>query len=201
VTERPELRRAPGPNGNLLPSTVSTANEVPLAPFDPKQALEAIRHHWLTVLVIAALLVIPGSYRLYRTVPVYQAQATIRLRDLQGMLTGGLTGGTMGDLARSVDPVRSQIEVLTSRAVAAQVVDSTPELRISTDGFPPSALTDLHISAESQADSLSLDFLPAVVVASGSSGSASAVYRAPLYIGGVQFTIASAPAAHGVMPS
>src|SRR6188472_1068862 len=132
MPQLPEGRRIPGRAGGGAPAPIASAPDLPVAAFDLGRALEAVRRHWLTVLIVLSLVAVPGVLHFRNEVPLYKADATIRLRDVQGMLTGGLTGGVIGDLARSVDPVRSQIEVLTSRAVAAQVIDSTPELRLET---------------------------------------------------------------------
>jgi len=199
MPQLPEGRRIPGRTGGGAPAPIASAPDLPVAAFDLGRALEAVRRHWLTVLVVLGLVAVPGVLHFRNEVPLYKAEATIRLRDVQGMLTGGLTGGVMGDLARSVDPVRSQIEVLTSRAVAAQVVDSTPELRLETIGFSASALTDIHIAPALVTDSVTLEFLPAVVVATASEGSRSAVYGAPLQIGQIQFTVLRPPGRRGVL--
>ena len=167
------------------------------SPFRFAGVVEAVRRQWITILLVAVAVLSPGVYWIRREVPIFKAEATIRLRDVQGELTGGLAGGSFGDLTRSVDPVKSQMEVLTSRAVATQVVDSSPELRVVAIGFPASGLDSLRLKPDVTVDSINLDFLPGAVVASSLHGSTSAIYGTPLQLGGVRFIAPRRLGSHG----
>ena len=75
--------------------------------------------------------------------PFYSSTAVIRLNDVRGALAGPLADRTVGGFGESVDPIRSQVEILSSRAVGALVVDSVPELRLRVNGIPFDAIRNL----------------------------------------------------------
>src|SRR6185437_15515818 len=146
----PSAARADGAVGEtmVVPPYQTPGTDGSPSPFRFAEIVEAVRRQWITILLVAVAVLSPGVYWIRREVPIFKAEATIRLRDVQGELTGGLAGGSFGDLTRSVDPVKSQMEVLTSRAVATQVVDSAPELRVVAIGFPASGLDSLRLKPE-----------------------------------------------------
>jgi uncharacterized protein involved in exopolysaccharide biosynthesis len=184
----------PGP-----PMPASTIEDAPLSANQLMRAVETVRRRWVAVLMLMACVVIPGVYRIGHQVPVYRATAIIRLRDVQGELTGGLAGGPISELTRSIDPVRSQIEVLTSRDVASQVVDSTPELRLDASGFSSGLLDSLRIDSLVQSDSVMLEFLPSRVVVRSEHGQASGPYGVPLDAGVIRFSLRRHSAGRGVL--
>lgn len=169
------------------------------ASFDVRQVFETIRQRWLTVVLVLLLVAGPGMYVVSQEVALYHATATIRLRDLQREMTGGLAGVGVGDIARGIDPVRSQIEVMTSRAVAEEVVHSTPELRMEVTGFPVHFLRNVVLSPEVGADSIGLVFTSTAVSASSPRGAAMVSYGDTVRLDGVRFVVDTRPAARGVL--
>ncbi len=196
--EHPSRTPRPEPEISLLPPPVAPA-DVPQGPFTARELVETFRHRWITILLVLLAIAGPGIWWAQQQVPLYQASATIRLRDAQREMTGGLTGVGVGDLAGGVDPVRSQIEVLTSRAVAAEVVDSAPELRVRTVGFSDAYIGYLHFAPEVDSDSIQLTFGRGEFSASGRSGTGFAQYGDTADVGGMKLVIRNRPGTTGIL--
>ncbi|HEY8257419.1 MAG TPA: polysaccharide biosynthesis tyrosine autokinase [Gemmatimonadales bacterium] len=184
---------------SLLPPPEAPGNAAPEGPFTVREIMETFRHRWLTILLVLCAVAGPGIWWARQDVPLYQASATIRLRDAQREMTGGLTGIGLGDVSGGVDPVRSQIEVLTSRGVAAEVVDSTPELRIETVNFPDSYISYIHFAPEVQSDSVLLNFNWNGYTASSRVGTSFAHYGDTVNVSGMKLVIRNRPGSPGVL--
>jgi len=150
------------------------------------------RHVWLIVGLASAVVAATGMFA-HAVGPVYRAVAVIRLSDPRRALTGGVVEdrSASGEGA-SVDPLFSQVELLTSRAVASAVVDSMPVLRIQTLKFPPSLLTEVGVGPAAGPDSFQLTFGRDSFVATASSGERRAAYGTGVEFGGVRFAVRKA---------
>src|SRR3989454_1086760 len=136
----------------------------------------------------------------YTRGPVYRAVAVIRLSDPRRALTGGVVEdpALSGD-ERFADPLLSQVELLTSRAVAGGVVDSMPMLRVRTRRFPPTLLGEVAVAADS-AQTFGLTFGPDSFAVEGLSGRRRAAYGAPVELGVIRFAVVHRPdAKQGVL--
>ena len=125
----------------------ATRGDEELAPaLDLRGLIQTIRGHLKLVVASTVCGVLIAGWVGRRAPAVYQASAVIRLEDKTRSLTGGLVGDpTRAMVGRSVDPLLSQVEILTSRAVAETVIDSTPMLRAQTEGFSPLIIRDLAL--------------------------------------------------------
>ena len=174
--------------------------EMTLAPLDLRQILAILRRRIWWILAFAVLGGGAAGYLAFTAKPVYQATGTIRLTENRQRLTSGLTGQTEGRPLLSADPLLSQIAILTSRGVVGGVVDSMPELRLRTEDFPASLVTDFAIEgtpeeADKASARITLTFDDRTVTAVASGGErASAAYGQPMDIAGIRFAIASRPA-------
>jgi len=170
-----------------------------LAPLDLRQILAILRRRIWWILAFAVLGAGGAAYFASTAKPVYQATGTIRLTENRQRLTSGLTGQTDSRPLLTADPLLSQIAILTSRGVVGGVVDSMPRLRIRTEGFPASFVTDFAIPGSPEATaslgtSIALTFGPKSVTAVATGGErATAGYGEPLDLAGVHFAISAQP--------
>src|SRR6266480_4113260 len=159
-----------------------------------KDLLVTLRRHLRLVLGVAGAVLLVTGYLAYRSEPVYRAVAVIRSSDSRRALTGGLVEGpslTLG--GASVDPLLSQMELLTSRTVAGEVVDSTPMLRIATRKFPASLLRDVGVAATAEPDSFLLTFGRDSLTVVRAEVERSVAYGVPVTFGDVRFAVTQWP--------
>ena len=133
---------------------------------DLRTVILAVRRHpWLIMATAVGCLGL--AFHLARKEPAaYQASAVVRLEDKARSMAGGLVSDPTRPVAgRSIDPLLSQIQILTSRAVAEAVVDSTPAVRVGTQGFTLDLLRGLSIEPSVGQVQVELDFLPRTFVA------------------------------------
>src|SRR3989442_4741921 len=109
-----------------------------------------------------------------------------------------LTGGVVLDPARAderfSDPLLSQAELLTSRAVAGAVVDSMPALRmVTTRELPLSLLGEVAVPAAAGPVSLQITFGRDSVVVRGTSGRWSAPFGSAVECHGIRFAVLHRP--------
>src|SRR5437016_139236 len=110
-----------------------------------------------------------------------------------------LTGGVVLDPARAderfSDPLLSQAELLTSRAVAGAVVDSMPALRmVTTRDLPLSFLGEVAVPAAAGPVSLQIAFGQDSFIVRGTSGQWSAPYGSAVESRGILFALLHRPA-------
>ncbi|MEJ7810646.1 MAG: polysaccharide biosynthesis tyrosine autokinase [Gemmatimonadaceae bacterium] len=154
------------------------------------------RNRWL-VLAVAMVAFGLSAFVALRTVPLYRAKAVIRVANTRQAITGGLSDeGQPSTVGLYTDPLRSLLQVVTSRQIAAEVVDSTPvPLRVAVDGIPAELVTDVHVAPGAPADTIPLRFDAAGVSVTGAAGAARAAYGAPVELPGLRFTVTKAPPA------
>src|SRR5881296_645458 len=151
------------------------------------------RHARLVVGVVAATVVAAGVVA-YVTGPAYRAVAVIRMSDPRRALTGGVVLDPARADERFSDPLLSQAELLTSRAVAGAVVDSMPALRmVTTRDLPLSLLGEVAVPAAAGPVSLQITFGRDSVVVRGTSGRWSAPYGSAVDSHGIRFAVLHRP--------
>lgn len=113
------------------------------------------------LLLVAGVLLVVGGVSLFTFLAPerYRATAMIRVVDERNALTGGLADVAAGALGQAADPLLSQIQVMKSRSVLGEVVDST-WLRVGVlDGdVPPGFLSEVRVASGAAADTFRLDF-------------------------------------------
>ena len=154
-----------------------------------------LRRHAILVVVITAACVVATAFVVLRQVPQYRAAAVIRLQDERGAMTGGLGSGFDGMMvARSIDPVMSQIQVLRSRAVSTEVVERTGLRVVSrTPEFSAGRLEDVAIAESFTTDTLELVFGDGAVQVRGQRGQTSGSYGSPILLSGIQLMVSERP--------
>ncbi len=124
-------------------------------------ALTIWRRWWLLVLTTGAAGATAWIWAQSRPI-LYSAVATVRLTDARNSLASGLVE-SRGVTPASSSPLRTEVQILRSRGVAAKVVDKDPlSLRFVVRGVDMSRLGQVEI-----ADSSTTDFLPLASTASG----------------------------------
>jgi tyrosine-protein kinase Etk/Wzc len=150
-----------------------------------------LRRHWFLVIACALAGLGLAAYLVYTTPPTYSAAAAVRFVDNRGALTSGLGNDAATKIAGPItDPLLSQVQVLRSRAVAAQVVDKVG-LRLSVMPVRGSAgmLKDTWVDPDIESDTLSLAFSAQGVTVSAHGRSATAAFNQPVQLDGVRFTV------------
>jgi succinoglycan biosynthesis transport protein ExoP len=191
------------------PDAPHAAPQLPLlrahaAPDDPApgegvplgEYLGALRRHlWL---IVAAVLVSVGfaAYRISREPPRYTANASVRLGNARQELAGEIgTGQTDQIPGWYTDPILSQVQLLRSRAVGQQVVDSLGLRLQPAPGFPYRDLQSVRVSPRARTgDTLQLTFAPDVVRGRLGGIRGEARYGQPLELGTASLTFARRPA-------
>ena len=183
----------------LIPgSALELASNEPVehdVPINLLGVLSVLRRHVRLVLGLTALVTAVAGLIAYRSSPVYQAGAVIRVTDARDAMTAGLDNPVLSNtLGSQTDPVLSQIQVLESRGVAAQVIDSHPMgLRVLAVGFDASALSDVTVDSAVGTDSLEIEFAESGFTVHGRSGVVQGAYGTPVAADGISFVVAPAP--------
>jgi polysaccharide biosynthesis transport protein len=156
--------------------------------------LSTLRRRLRLVIGVAAAAAAAGGVVGYLRGPVYRAVAVIRLSDPRRALTGGVVLDPASADERFSDPLLSQVQLLTSRAVAGAVVDSMPVLRVlPTRSLPPSLLGEVAVAADSGPTAFQLAFGPDSFAVHGPSGQRSAAYGTAVESRGIRFAVLHRP--------
>lgn len=199
VPRRPPLPEAAPPQLPLLrsdPAEPAPGEGIPL-----REYLGALRRHlWL---IAAAVVVCVGfaAYRIRQEPPRYTAASAVRLVNPRQEMAGQIgTGQTDQVPGWYTDPILSQIQVLRSRAVAQEVVDSVGgRLKAEDPEFPAGLLRDVVVAPAAKAgDTLHLTFTRAQVRGRMGTRAAQAEYGQPLDLGWVRLTVMERPRDHSV---
>jgi len=156
--------------------------------------LAILRRQWWIFLGIALLATGVTVYRVNKLPTLYRAAATIRLADRRDAVVAGDVPQQRMPVGRETDPLASQIQLLMSRAVAAQAVDLKGlRLRpLAGDSFP-AEIDSVKVAPKATADSVKLIFGAESVVATSGSSQAEAPYGMPVSIDGVTLTVEKRP--------
>ncbi|HEX6036609.1 polysaccharide biosynthesis tyrosine autokinase [Longimicrobium sp.] len=190
-----------------VPETAPLPPQLPLLRSDPaepapgegiplREYLGALRRHLWLILTAVVVSVGFAAYRIRQEPPRYTAASAVRLVNARQEMAGQIGTGQQDQLPGwYTDPILSQIQVLRSRAVAQEVVDSVGgRLKPEDPEFPFGLLRDVVVtSAARPGDTLSLTFTRAVVRGRMGARTAQAEYGQPLDLGGVRLTVQARP--------
>lgn len=160
-----------------------------------EELFAALRRHVRLVVGVAAATVAAAGVVAYLRGPEYRAVAVIRMSDARRALTGGVVLDPARADERFSDPLLSQAQLLTSRAVAGAVVDSMPALRmVTTRDLPPNLVWDVVVPAAAGPISLQVAFGRDSFVVRGPSGQGSAApYGTAVEFDGIRFSVVHRP--------
>lgn len=196
----------PLPNSRQLPGSV----EPPMSPMraveyaEPagtvsfRQAVTVFRRRYLLILAMAVLGSAVGLFIASTSPMTYKASAMLRLAGERQTLTGK-DEEAAPNLARTLDPMLSIIELLRSRTVAGVVVDSLGLQLVSlTPDFSVEGLARVQVDHRAAGDSVQLLFREHQVGARRGERAVTAPYGQVVNLGVVQFVVRSRPAANAV---
>src|SRR6266550_5473254 len=150
-------------------------------PVSLRDRLAVIRQNYLIILGVAALATGLAIYNVRKAVPMFRSSATVRFTDMRSNLTSGVGTNLDPRMSWAVDPVKSQIELLSSRATAEEAVDRG-KLQLRELSYEGSLawLDKLDAAKVSSMDTLSLDFGPSAVTAQLGKSTSTTPYGARL---------------------
>ncbi|HEX8391879.1 MAG TPA: polysaccharide biosynthesis tyrosine autokinase [Longimicrobium sp.] len=154
------------------------------------------RYAWLIAATVALSLGF-AAYRISRELPRYAASSSVQLvNPRQQLAPAAAAQGASQDVPGwYTDPVLSQIQVLRSRAVASEVVDSLGmRLQPRDRLFPYASIQHIRVlPAAETGDTLHVIFGADRVTARMNGRTAQGLYRQPLDVGPVVITFAQRP--------
>lgn len=162
--------------------------------FDPRLLLATVRRRIRLVVAVALAVLALVAMWVLREPPVYRASAFIRLKDVRGALTGEMGSAALlqGLFGPQTDPVLSELQPLTSRAVAREVVEREGlRLEVAAGDLPRGALRDVYVPAGAEEDSFTVRFSDRGVLAAPSGPPVP--YGTAVELRGVRFTLAERP--------
>ncbi|GJG86399.1 hypothetical protein tb265_15800 [Gemmatimonadetes bacterium T265] len=185
------------------PNNYTPVPETPAFPAGEPSSTESVqlrelvalltRRRWLIVIVTAAVTA-ASAYWALSAPHVYRATAAIRLTNSREALAGRLANDDRQASATTYgDPIKTQIQVLTSRTVAAAVVSQVPVLLLRPLGFSPAVLDSVTVSPRAAAETLAVRFGPAGVTVRGHRGTRQAAYGVPVDYPDVRFVVTGSP--------
>lgn len=163
-----------------------------------------IQRRWLLVLGVALATSLLVGVLVLIEPAVYRSRAAIRLADPQRPLTVGMDQSSNGD-QRTINPVMVLVELLRSRTVLGEVVDSLG-LRLQpvsgglglgwlTRGsrLSPTGLVDVRLAPSAPTDTILLTFHPENASLRTRLGEITQAYGDPMTIGGLQVRVRRRP--------
>ena len=188
-----EARRSRGPRRRRRRGTAGGAGVASDgAPINLGRLFRAMLRRWQLVLGLLAIAV-GLAWHWERQQPTrYSAAAVVQLVDGHRALGGELASA--GDARNAADmTVNSQLEILRSRAVAAEVVAAQPlGTRVRTGGFPISLLGDVQVSEGAQPRTLSITFTDSAWF-ENRRGAPVVPYGVVVNLNGLRLSVAGAP--------
>lgn len=155
--------------------------------------LGVLRRRHRLVLALTLLGVMVGAFLVYNAPATYQAQAVFRLAGERRALTGQIESPTP-ELGRTADPLQSLTQLVYSRSVLGEVVDSLGmRLRSATPELGTSQLEDVRVEPQATSDTILVTFYQNGVKAKLRFREARAPYGQVLNLGAVRFSVPSVP--------
>lgn len=160
-----------------------------------KEIFAALRRRLWLLLAVAAATFGVTAYLVHTEVPQYRATAVLRFKDQRAALTGGIEARAAEQVVgRQNDPMLSQVQLLRSRGVAAEVVRAEGlRLRVLEGGLSRDALSEVVVQPDAPPDTLQLAFSATGVTARARGRQGTAPYGQPVQLPGVRFTVVRAP--------
>jgi capsular exopolysaccharide synthesis family protein len=120
--------------------------------------VETARRWWRVLVGGAALGLVAAAVWVLIQVPHYRATAVLRVGEARDAMTSGIEA-RVREPERYVNPLTSQVQLISSRSLIGEVVDSVGfRLRTEYRGFEPGLLAAVHIASDATADTLWLEF-------------------------------------------
>lgn len=167
------------------PSTTKRADPIELS-----DVLDVLRRRALLVFSFVLVCTAVATYFALREVPQYRATAVLRLG---GTGREAITQGFEAPVEEGdqyVNPLLSQTELLRSRSLIADAVDSVGyRLRPDYNRYGPDVVRSVRVAPDVAPDTLWVEFDTNGVVAQLGGEEARAAYGRPLSLSGITFTV------------
>lgn len=165
-------------------------------PHSIRDRLAVIRQNYMLVLAVAILCTVPSDYKVNQTVPLYSAAATVRFADMRSNLTSGVGSQASSPMSWATDNVKSQMELLTTRATAEKAVDvGKLQLEPAANGGSIEWVENLDATALPGTETLRLSFGDATFTGRLGSWTLTAPYGETITLGPVRFAVMRRPPA------
>jgi capsular exopolysaccharide synthesis family protein len=163
-----------------------------------REYLGMVRRHWWVVILTFVLSTAYTANSAMKERPVYRSSSTVRLVDARREVAGDIAGRQdapgVGFGGSQADPIESQIQVLTSGAVAAVAVDLNGlRLEPADRGQYVDEISRIKVSDSAVASSLSFRFGDSSYSMQSGARTTSAAYGLPVELDGVQLTVSKRP--------
>lgn len=194
MSELPRPEPAPARTPRAAPRRPSKSPDAPSDTIQLRQIFGVLRRNrWLILAVVIAAVGV-SAYFAFTSKLAYRATGSIRLVNRRQALAGKLTEeGQQTSVATYGDPLRTQIQVLTSRTVAGAVVDQVPTLLLRPVKFSPALLDSISLSSAAPPETLAVTFGATEVVVTGQKGERRAAYGSPLDYPELRFVVNAPP--------
>ena len=189
MDEYPDTRLLPGSRGPA-PAPVRQSGDDSVS---IRHIFGVLRRHYRLILLLTVVGTGIGALLGLSQPPEYDAIGTVRMALERRSLTGDIE--RQADVGRNADPLVSAAQLIVSRSVLAEVVD-TLGLQLVTDSkgdFPAWVLTQIRVDPRSAGDSIVVTFTPDSAIARLGNRQAAAPYGQVLRLGIVQFAVAAPP--------
>ena len=155
-----------------------------------REVLNVLDNHRRLIAVVVTLFLVAAGLFAFTEPRVYKAQAVIRLSDVRPILVGDREIPEVG-LSRATDPLLSRLEVLRSRTLIGNVVDSLGLRLVAVGGDPlTSEVSGMKVSEETGPDTITVVFDPGGLVVSGQQGTTRVAYGDTVRYEGIEFSLA-----------
>lgn len=157
------------------------------------EIITTVRRRWPVLLGGAALGFAVAAVWVATSVPSYRATAVLRVGEVREAVTSGIEA-RVREPERYVNPLTSQVQLIRSRSLIAEVVDDVGfRLRTEGHGSQPGLVESVRIARDATADTLWLKFAPDWYSVRTQRGWRRGVYGQPLEIDGVRLVLAQQP--------
>lgn len=153
-----------------------------------KEHLLTLRRRWWLLLAGGLAGLGAGVFLAPSVEPTYTAAAVLHLTNARRTLAGNLESS----VTPVTDEIASQVQIITSRGLAEEVVRTTG-LRLQVLGIGRARFADVHVAEDASADTIVLSFTQADVTAVRGVQTVSASYGEPLDLGDISFKVVSRP--------
>jgi polysaccharide biosynthesis transport protein len=185
---RTPLRQPAGPREESRQSTSVPRDSITLA-----SIFASLRRHALLVVVVTGSVAALAARSVLTEKPTFRASAVLRLTDARRTITRGLDD-ELGSRSERANPMLSQVQLLTSRALIGTVVDSEGlRLRPVQPEFSSALLSQVRVEPAVVEDTFFLRFAKEDVTVRNGANEARVRYNTPYRTVGVSFAISSNP--------
>jgi tyrosine-protein kinase Etk/Wzc len=176
-----------------MPDFLYDSPATPTESITIREVLGVLGYHKRSIVLITTLFVVAAGLLALTEPRVFRAQAVIRLSDVRPILMDEREVRDIG-LGRATDPLLSRIEVLRSRTLIGNVVDSLGLRLIAVGGEPfTTQVLGMRVAEDVGSDTISIMFRAGALIVSGKEGRITVPYGDTARVGGIEFSVVEQP--------